>query len=394
MTGRSTAERRTRRGNGEGTIKERADGRWEAKLSLPGGKRKSFYGKTRKEAQAALKSALRQLDEGIDLGTPSQTLAAFLEDWLAVSEARVRPKTLRTYQDLLRLHVIPTLGGTRLDRLMPAQVAALLRERQAAGLSPKTIGHIRGALRAALNQAVRWRLINHNPAAAVDPPRIPHKEISVLTPDEARLVLNTAARPYSPAKGQAPRHDRHEALWVVALSLGLRQAEALALRWVDIDFDADTVRVSHALTRVDGTLTLSEPKTERSRRTLPLSRRVRESLLSHRDRQAFARAAAGDAWQERGFVFASTIGTPLQPRNVLRDWYKVLKRAGLERRPFHATRHTAASLLIADGVPLRVVMELLGHSQISTTANIYGHVFDSALREAADIMDRRLDTGS
>jgi integrase len=168
----------------------------------------------------------------------------------------------------------------------------------------------------------------------------------------------------------------------------------VALSQADIAFDASTLRVAQALTRNAGKLALTEPKTERSRRTLPLSRRVRAALLVHRDRQAFGRAAAGPAWQEQGLVFASAIGTPLQPRNVLRDWYKPLGRAGLACRMFHVTRHTAASLLIADGVPLRVVMELLGHSQISTTANIYGHVFDEALRDAADAMDRAFETGS
>ena len=306
----------------------------------------------------------------------------------------MRPKTQRTYQDLLRLHVIPDLGHIRLDRITASQVATLLRNKQAAGLAPKTINHIRGTLRAALNQAVRWRLIAHNPAAAVAGLRVPHQDVQVLSPEEARAVLATAARPYTPAKGWQPRHDRHEALWIVALSLGLRQAEVLGLRWADVDFAAGTLRVNHALTRVDGTLVLAEPKTERSRRTLPLSRRVREALLAHRDRQAFSKAAAGERWQERDFVFASAIGTPLQPRNVLEDWYKLLKRAGLSRRKFHVARHTAASLLIADGVPLRVVMELLGHSQISTTANTYGHVFAEALRDAADAMDRALGTAS
>jgi integrase len=162
----------------------------------------------------------------------------------------------------------------------------------------------------------------------------------------------------------------------------------------DVDFTANTLRVNHALTRVDGALVLDRPKTERSRRTLPLSRRVHAALVAHRDRQAFAKAVAGPAWQERDFVFAGTIGTPLQPRNTLEAWYRLLAHAGLPRRKFHVTRHTAASLLIADGVPLRVVMELLGHSHISTTANTYGHVFAEALREAADAMDRTLGTGS
>ena len=384
----------TRRGNGEGTIRQRTDGRWEAQLSLPGGKRKSVYGKTKKEAREKLNAARKQLDAGVDLGAPSQSVEAFLETWLLDSQARVRPKTLRTYQDLLRLHVIPELGKFRLDRVAPPQIAKLLRDKQAAGLSPKTVNHIRATLRAALNQAVRWRLIAHNPAAAVSSLRVPHQDVQVLSPEEARAVLATAAQPFSPAKGWQPRHDRHEALWIVALSLGLRQAEVLGLRWADVDFATGTLRVNHALTRVDGALVLAEPKTERSRRTLPLSRRVREALLAHRDRQAFGKAAAGECWQERDFVFASAIGTPLQPRNVLEDWYKLLKRAGLPRRKFHVARHTAVSLLIADGVPLRVVMESLGHSQISTTVNTYGHVFAESLREAADAMDRTLSTGS
>jgi integrase len=139
---------------------------------------------------------------------------------------------------------------------------------------------------------------------------------------------------------------------------------------------------------------LAEPKSERSRRTLLLSRRGREALLAHRDRQVFTKALLGEHWHEQDFVFATSIGTPLQPRNSLEAWYKLLAVVGLPRRKFHVGRHTAASLLIADGVPLCVVMELLGHSQISTTANTYGHVFDNALRDAADAMDRALGTGS
>src|SRR5215207_1022455 len=182
----------TRRGNGEGTIRQRADGRWEAQLSLPGGKRKTVYGKPKKEARDKLNAARKQLDAGVDLGAPSQSVEAFLESWLVDSQARVRPKTLRTYQDLLRLHVIPELGKVRLDRLAAPQIAKLLRDKQSSGLSPKTVNHIRATLRAALNQAVRWRLIAHNPATAVAGPRIPYKEVQVLSPEEARSVLAAA----------------------------------------------------------------------------------------------------------------------------------------------------------------------------------------------------------
>src|SRR5215218_7706792 len=162
----------TRRGNGEGAIRQRADGRWEAQLSLPGGKRKSVYGKTKKEAREALKVALKKLDDGIDLGAPAQTLGVFLEHWLADSvRPRLAPKTHKTYRDLMRVHVIPALGTTRLDRLTAQQVATLLREKTDEGLSPATVGHIRSVLRNALNRAVRWNLIVRNTVVLTDPPR-------------------------------------------------------------------------------------------------------------------------------------------------------------------------------------------------------------------------------
>jgi integrase len=182
-----------RRANGEGTIRQRSDGRWEGKLSLPGGKRKSVYGATKKDAREALNAARKKLDEGIDVGARTQTIETFLESWLAGAKERVRPKTHRTYQDLLRLHVIPELGKVRLDRLTAPQIAALLRDKHAAGLSPKTVSHIRATLRAALNEAVRWRLIAYNPATAVAAPRVPYAPVDVLTPDEARRVLATAS---------------------------------------------------------------------------------------------------------------------------------------------------------------------------------------------------------
>jgi integrase len=373
----------TRRGNGEGTIRQRTDGRWEAQLSLPNGKRKSVYGKTKKDARDKLNAARKQLDAGVDLGAPSQTLGVFLESWLADTvRPRLAPKTYKTYRDLMRVHVIPTVGWTRLDKLTAQQVATLLREKADVGLSPATVGHIRSVLRNALNRAVKWNLITRNPVVLTDPPRQERRRVVPLASEEARAAL------------EAARGHRLEALFTVGLFLGLRQGEILGLRWADVDLESATLSVTQALQRVDGALIFRAPKTEKSRRRLTLPATVVAALRAHRDRQAFERQAVGDHWKESGLVFTTRIGTPIDPRNALRVWQKLLSDAGLPKRTFHVTRHTAVSILIGEGVPLKVIQEILGHSVLSTTADVYGHLYPRAFTEAAEAMERALGTGS
>ena len=369
----------TRRGNGEGTIRQRNDGRWEAQLSLPAGKRRSVYGKTKKEARDNLRDAQKQINDGIDLAAPRQTVGEFLERWLEdVVRPQCAPKTYYQDRDLMRSHVIPELGMVSLDKLSVQQVAALFRKKTEAGLSPTTVGHIRSVLRNALNRAVKWSLISRNPVVLTDPPQREKHHVVPLAPDEARAALLAA------------RGHRLEALLIVGLFLGLRQGEILGLRWIDVDLDAGTLAVTQALQRIDGKLSVKAPKTEKSRRRLTLPASVVAALRAHRDRQAFERQAVGMDWHETGFVFTTTIGTPLDPRNVLRVWHGLLTAAGLPRRAFHVTRHTAVSLLIAEGMPLKVIQEIVGHSLLSTTAEIYGHLFPQAFAEAADAMDRAL----
>ncbi len=368
-----------RRGHGEGSIKQRADGLWEARVSLPGGKRKSLYGKTRREAQDKLRAALRDADAGLDLGTSQQTLGQFLKGWLEdVVKPAKAPKTVATYADIVRLHLIPGIGHHQLSRLTPQHVAALLKAKQDAGLSPRMVHHIRAVLRTALNQAIRWGLLARNAAALVEPPRQVRREIVPLTPSEARAVLAAADG------------DRLAALFRVALTLGLRQGEVLGLTWDDIDLDRRTLKVRRALQRIDGALVLKEPKTDKSRRTLTLPGSLAAALRAHRDRQAFEKAVAGSRWTDSSFVFTTTIGTPLDPRNVIRSWHRIQAAHGLPRRNFHSTRHTAASLMLAEGVPVKVVQEVLGHSLLSTTADTYGHLFPEAFDGAAEAMERAL----
>ncbi len=369
-----------KRGQGEGTIRKRKDGRWEAMYTrhLPNGesKRESLYAKTQKEAREKLTAMQALLDQGEQPITDRQTVADYLMRWLEdAARPKVKPKTLASYKQVTRLYLIPHLGRHQLAKLQPPQVQAMLNAMLAQGLSPRTAQYARAVLRKALNQALKWGLVTKNAAALVDPPQSTAHEITPLTPVQARRLLDTAGG------------DRLEALYSVALSLGLRQGEILGLRWEDVDFDAGTVSVRKQLQRLDGQPQLVDLKTRQSRRTIALPRSLVAQLKEHRIRQ-LAEQLVCPCWHDWSLVFPSTVGTPLEPRNLTRHFKQLLGRAGLPSIRFHDLRHSCASLLIAQGIPARVVMETLGHSQITLTMNTYAHIYAEVQRQAADAMER------
>ncbi len=373
-----------KRGQGEGTIRKRADGRWEALLSLgivdgkP--KRKSFYGKTRKEVADKLVAAQRELQQGGMVVTERQTVAQFLTRWLdEVIKPSKEPATYRTYAGLARKHLIPALGHHQLGRLAPQHVQAMLTAKSTGDLAgkPCTVQRLRDVLRNALNQALRWGLVTRNVAELVDPPHYQPPEVQPFTPEEAQAFL-------AAAKG-----DRLEALYTVVLAVGLREGEALGLRWEDVDFTKGLIRVRKQVQRIDGKLQLKDIKTAKRKRsrTVSLPPVLLAALRAHRTRQLEERLLAGGRWQDWDLVFPSTIGTPLDARNVLRRFQTLVATAGLPHQRFHDLRHCCASLLLAQGVPPRVVMEILGHSDIRLTMNTYAHVMPVLQREAADLME-------
>jgi integrase len=369
-----------KRGQSEGSIFQRRDGRWCGILSLgwENGrrKRKSFYGVTAAEVQARLLKARSDHARNLPVATERQSVTQFLTHWLDHTvKPNTRPRSYESFEIIIRKHITPEIGRTRLEKLTPQQVQALLDRKLKSGLAPQTVVHIRMVLRTALNQAMKWSLIARNPAALVDPPRIPRSEIRPLTAEEARRFL------------QAAKGERFEALYTLALFSGLRRGEILGLRWSDVDLDARALRVNQAIQRVGGKLRAAETKTERSRRTIALPASVIAVLRAHRVRQLQERLIAGSLWQDSGLVFTSRIGTPVEPRNLHRDFVRVLKVANVARIRFHDLRHSAASLLLAQGVPLRMIMEQLGHSSIALTANTYAHVMPAAMRDVADKME-------
>lgn len=280
--------------------------------------------------------------------------------------------TLSRYRQEVRLYIAPGLGRITIDKLRPAQISAFYQD-QLTRLSPGSVRRLHALLRRALGVAVRWQLINANPVLAVDPPSIDTAEVHPLSATEAQDFL------------RAVRGDRLEARWMLAVMLGLRQGEALGLAWDDVDLHNATIRIRQALQyRAGDGLHLVRPKTPRSRRTVPLASIVTEALARRRKEQDGDRAAAGEFWEEWGLVFTTKIGTPFAPRNDYRKFVAILQTAGLRRIRLHDLRHTAASLMLSQGVPARVVMEMLGHSQISITLNTYSHVAPELSRTAAD----------
>jgi len=233
-----------------------------------------------------------------------------------------------------------------------------------------------------LGEAVRDEVITRNPAAVVRPPAVTREEVKPWSPQEASDFLRASVG------------HRLYAVFAVGVALGLRRGELLALRWSDVDLDDGLVHVRQNVQRLlEIGLVYGSPKTSRSRRTVPLPARSIKVLRAHRARQAAEALALGARWPETGLVFTSTVGTVIEPRNLSRLFDDLIAAAGVRRIRFHDLRHTCASLLLAQGVPARVVMDVLGHSQMAITMDLYSHVMPTALREAADAIDRALGQG-
>lgn len=372
-----------RRGQNEGSIYRRKDGRWLAVVNLGwrDGRRwrKSFYGETRREVQEKLTAALRSQQLGLPIPGERQTVGQFLEKWLTDSvKSKVRPRTYESYSELIRVHIAPAIGKRPLVKLNPQDVQGFLNLKMRSGLSARTVQYLHAVLRSALNQALRWGFVPRNVATLVTAPRVEKPEIKPFTPEKARAFL------------AAVRGDRLEALYSTALALGLRRGEALGIHWTDLDLNSGRLMVRTSLQRIDGKLQLTEVKTFRSRRPLFLPKVAVEALKAHRQRQEQERLLAGSRWQETGLVFTSRAGRPHDPRNALRQFHRFLALVGIPRQRFHDLRHTCATLLLVQGVSPRTVMEILGHSQIRVTFDTYSHVLPVTHQEAMDKMDEIL----
>jgi integrase len=372
-----------RRGNGEGTISRRKDGRWEGRYYVPtedGPKRKVIYGKTRAEVSEKLTKALSDRANGIVYDNENITIGEYLDVWLKRSVyGSVRQSTYDRDTNLVNNHIKPVLGSLKLKKLNSAHVQNFYRNRLDTGLSASTVRKIHDILRRGLAEAVDWHLTQRNVADVVKPPRPVPKEIVALSTDETRRLLDAAAE------------DRLEALYVLAVHTGMRQGEMLALRWQDVDIENAVLSVRRTLTRKGGKIAFGEPKTKKSRRSIRLTPQAVDALRAHLERQLRDMEILGDHYQDQGLIFTTDTGAPINPSNLRqRSFTPLLKRAGLPHMRFHDLRHTCATLLLSRGVHPKFVQELLGHATIAITLDTYSHVMPSMGDATAKAMEDAL----
>jgi integrase len=376
-----------KRANGEGSIYQRTDGRWSAAITLANGKRQTIYGRSREEVGKKLTTALKNRDDGLPVVNGQQTTAGYLTEWLVLVKSTLRPTTWRRYDELIRLHAVPAIGTVKLARLGPQHLTKAYGGCLENGLAPATVAQLHRILHRALGQAARWGLVVRNVADLVDAPRVARREMQTLSAGQVRQLLDASATYRTGDDGAVIPHRLH-ALFVLAASTGLREGELLALRWRDVDLSTSTLRVTGTLQRTAEGLRIEEPKTRRSRRPVHLSATAVEALKAHRVRQNADRLRLGQTWEDRDLVFANAVGRPVDPTNLLRQEFRpLLNRAGLPAIRFHDLRHTAATLMLEAGIHPKVVSEMLGHSQVSITLDLYSHVTPNMQQQAAAAMD-------
>ena len=300
---------------------------------------------------------------GMNLAPEADTMlvGAYLDRWLPTVRGTVKERTWRRHEEVVRLHLKPSIGGLKLQKLSPLDVQELYLSKLDSGLSPRTVQIIHTTLHKAIKQALLWSLISKNVTEVVTPPKPQKKEIRVLTSEETKRLL------------WAARGDKFEALYVLVVTTGMRQGELLGLKWEDVDLMAGVLRVRRTVW--EGVATA--PKTARANRSIRLTGMAKEALRRHLERN-----------ERKEWVFSTGVGTPVNCHNLTKcSWWPLLKKVGLPRVPFHNLRHTAATLLLSQGVHPKLVQELLGHADIATTLNIYSHVIPSMGGRTASAME-------
>jgi integrase len=370
------------RGNGDGDVwpRRNKEGRiisYRGAYFGPDGKRRYVSGQTKNETRNKLRKARSDANEGVVFDAQNLSLSEYLHRWLKDSvKDTVRASTYKRYEEVVRLHIVPALGRIKLKALTPAHVQHFYRERLDSGLSPSTVRKFHNVLHRALRQAVRWGLIPRNATEATEPPKETSEEIRPLSEEEARRLL------------EAAHGDRLEALYVLALTTGMREGELLGLKWEDIELSNGVLRVKRTLTRNGGKLNFGDPKSKKGSRQIDLSEEASKALQAHLDRQMDEMKRLGDLYVDQGLVFTTRKGTPINPSNLRqRSFVKLLKQAGLRKVRFHDLRHTCATLMLSRNIHPKMVQELLGHANVAITLDRYSHFMPGMGRNMALTMD-------
>lgn len=369
-----------KRGNNEGSIYKRKNGSWRALVTVDG-KRLTRTFNTKREGQEWIRKMLDEIDSGLVFESTLITLETFINEWLVSIEPSVRFNTFKQYEQVSRQHILPTLGEKRLRDVTPEQIQRLYNQMIRNGSSPRTVQLVHSVLHRALVHAVKLGLIPRNPDDATMPPKPKRKEMQFYDENQVQQLLITAKT----------TGDRFTALYHLAIATGMRQGELLGLKWSDLDWETGSLQIQRQVTKKkDGGFAFSQPKTKSGVRRIDLGNGTLSVLKEHRQYQFEEMLVAGEKWQDNDLVFPSTIGT-VQDRDNLRRHYKaLLKKAGLPEIRFHDLRHTAASLMLNNNIPVIVVSKRLGHAQPSITLDVYGHLIPAKQQEVASLMDELL----
>lgn len=378
--------RSRRRGAGEGTISRHTSGMWRGRLMVgrkPDGKPDihEVYGQTRAEVQQKLQALQRLVQQGGVTGRHALTVADLLEQWLQDCAARgLRPKTLASYQQIVHSYLAPALGKIKVTDLRPEHIRKFLADLTRLKLSPATVRYARTLLHGALRLAMAMDVVGRNVTDPVRPPRYHRPEVHPPAPAAIAKLLDAAV------------DDRLAALWSLAVYSGCRPGELLALRWQDIDWTIGQLAIRHTLTKIDGApAVIAEPKTARGRRTVTLASEAMDALKQHRQVQTDERRLLGPEYQNANLVFCSHTGTPLEHRNVVRSFKRLLRRTGLpETIRLYDLRHSHATALLAAGVHPKIASERLGHASVSLTLDTYTHSVQGLDADAAARVQRAI----
>ena len=373
----------SKRANGEGNIRKRPDGTWEARYTFDG-KRHSVYGKTQAEVRKKLTEAQAQIDGGAYIAPSKITVAEWLNKWQAECLSSLKQSTRTRYEKDIRLYIIPAIGKVKLNALRPDMIRAMNRKEFERGLSEKSIMNFNGTLHTALQQAVDDKLIQSNVCDNVKPPRAnkPKAEMHPLKDNQVGQFI------------QAIRGKTYEALFYTVLFTGMRESEAIGLSWDCIDFQSGTVHLYRQLKREEkkGGEYLFTTLKNRQERTFKPPLEVISILKNVKRQQAEQRLKCGECWKDTGLVFTQEDGSHIYARTVYNNFKSIVREIGLPEVRFHDLRHTYATLALQNGMDYKTLSNNLGHATVAFTMDKYGHVSEAMMQDGADKMQRFIES--
>ena len=331
---------------------------------------------TKRDAQEVLKKLLLNPDENLNAIPSSVRLRDWMRVWLDEYLPHISQTTRDGYEEKVRNHISPALGGTPLNQLDPTQIQRFINSRIDRGMSPKSIRSMYNNLNAALNKAVQLKILSHNPCVGVVLPKLKRFQSVVYDATQINQLLDIAKQ-------------ESASIYVISILgalLGLRRGEMTALRWEHIDFDQKTITISETCVQTSKGAQKKDPKSEAGKRTLSVGGKALDALREVKD--AYDEACRSNPWfHDSGYVLFKEDGNPYRPDCITQLWNRFLKRTTLPYIRLHDLRHSNATLMIAKGVSAKVVQHRLGHADISTTLQRYVHVLPTMDEDAADTID-------